>query len=84
MKVPPWYSSGASLPALARAARSPMSALICMSPFAARLTMGVMSPAGVATATATSTDAVTARRARRRDEVAVRLGYVAQRERDRG
>ncbi len=52
LKLPPWYSSGFSLPSRARAARSFISAEICSSPlFAASRTTGVIRPPSMATAT---------------------------------
>mmetsp|Transcript_10498 Transcript_10498/g.42447 ORF Transcript_10498/g.42447 Transcript_10498/m.42447 type:complete len:227 (+) Transcript_10498:549-1229(+) len=54
-QVPPWNSCGLSLPSRARPARSRISAEIVERPLAAVLvTMGVMRPVGVATATETS------------------------------
>ncbi len=53
---PPWNSSGFSLPARARAARSFISLLIAARPFwSARRMIGVISPPSVATATLMST-----------------------------
>jgi hypothetical protein len=55
-KPPPWNSSGLSLPAFARAARSFISLEMADRPFMSALRMmGVMRPVGVATATETST-----------------------------
>ncbi len=55
VKVPPWYSSGLSLPSRARPARSFISAEIVARPLvSAALIIGVMRPPGVATATETS------------------------------
>ena len=53
--VPPWNSSGLSLPSLARAARSFISVEIAATPLvSAPLMIGVMRPAGTLTATDTS------------------------------
>ncbi len=55
-KPPPWNSSGFSLPALARAPRSFISAEMAARPLrSAWRTMGVISPSGMATATEMST-----------------------------
>jgi hypothetical protein len=55
VNVPPWYSSGLSLPSRAREARDLVSAEIEARPFEpTSLMMGVISPFGVATATQTS------------------------------
>jgi hypothetical protein len=52
VNVPPWYSSGLSLPSLARAASDLVSLEIVARPLeVASLMMGVMRPLGVATAT---------------------------------
>ena len=52
VKVPPWYSSGLSLPSRARAASALVSAEIEARPLDPTFLMiGVMSPVGVATAT---------------------------------
>ena len=55
-KVPPWYSSGDSLPSRARLAKSFIEAEISFRPFepASRMT-GVISPPSIATATEMST-----------------------------
>ena len=59
VKVPPWNSSGLSLPSRARVARSRTSDEMTVRPLpAASVTMGVMRPDGVATATEMSTEAL--------------------------
>ncbi len=55
-KPPPWNSSGFSLPARARAARSFISLLMVATPFwSAWRMIGVISPPSMATATQIST-----------------------------
>lgn len=52
VKVPPWYSSGLSLPSRALEARDLVSAEMAARPLPPTfLMMGVMRPVGVATAT---------------------------------
>mmetsp|Transcript_1232 Transcript_1232/g.3859 ORF Transcript_1232/g.3859 Transcript_1232/m.3859 type:complete len:206 (-) Transcript_1232:877-1494(-) len=59
VKVPPWYSSGISLPSWARPARSLTAEEMSLSPRRSTpVTIGVISPVGVATATETSMESL--------------------------